>query len=66
MQPKTQKNNRRQSKKPSRKPRERGRYCMDITTSTSISKNRDIIEDFVKNYIQRKNMMILSNLKNYL
>ena len=54
MPPKSQKKNRRQSKKPSRKPRERGRYCMNITTSTSISKNRDVIENFVNKLYSKK------------
>jgi hypothetical protein len=54
MPPKIQKKNRRQSKKPSRKPRETGRYCMDIISSTSIKKNRYIIEEFVKKLYSNK------------
>lgn len=55
MHTKNKKKIRKESKRPSRKPKARSQYCMKIQTTKSISKNRSIIEDFVRKlYSNRK------------
>lgn len=50
----TQKRVRKASTRPSRKPKVKAQYCMEIQTKSSISENRDVIENFVRKLYSKK------------
>jgi len=50
----TKKRVRKASKRPSRKPKVKAQYCMEIQTTRSISENRDVIEEFVRKLYSKK------------